>query len=98
MFPVLIGKIGLCPGILDEIVLFIIDVPAGTNFKNPLMVEAQEGQSKSNLYINVQCNYLNDNGSLGDYFGAGYVEAYLNLSHKKILFSQFIHLAWHTHS
>ena len=59
---------------------YTVDIPAGKLFKNPLMVSAEEGAPKNNLIINVQCNYLNDDGTLGDYYG-GYIEAYLNASH-----------------
>lgn len=60
--------------------IYTVDIPAGTRYKQPLMVSAEEGAFKNNLIITTECNYLNDDGTLGDYY-CGYIDTYLNASH-----------------
>ena len=73
-----LSKITLSP---SGTTVFTVDVPARTVFKTPLMVTAEDEELKKNLYITIQCNYLNDDGSLGDIYGEGDIGTWLNVSH-----------------
>jgi len=62
---------------------FTIDVPANAGrFKYPLLVgaEGDDNNLKNNLIVSVECNEL-EGGIKGDYYGRGYTEVYMNMSH-----------------
>ena len=53
--------------------VYTVDVPARTVLQKSLNVVPAEGTQANNLFITTECNYLNSDGTLGDYYGLGSV-------------------------
>ena len=57
----------------SEDTVVTIDVPANTLLQKSLIVVPEKGTEAKNLFITTECNYLNSDGSIGDYYGLGSV-------------------------